>query len=116
LPSQVVNDLLETREGEYWVATGAGVCRFNPNGVARPCATNEEQGPTAADAMFRVYFPGEDAKSKEITTGLSVVQPAGSNRHPPDGPMSFRVPSKSLNNGSLIPALMQGELGWRLRG
>ena len=30
LPSPVVNDLLETRDGQYWVATAAGLCRFNP--------------------------------------------------------------------------------------
>jgi len=70
LPSQVVNDLLETREGEYWVATSAGLCRFNPNGVARRYAGNGAQAATVADAMFRVYFPGEDAKSKEITSLL----------------------------------------------
>src|SRR5262249_29244025 len=32
LPHNWVNDLLETRGGAYWVATGAGVCRFNPAG------------------------------------------------------------------------------------
>src|SRR5438132_6234275 len=32
LPNRRVKDLLETREGEYWVATGGGLCRFNPKG------------------------------------------------------------------------------------
>src|ERR1051325_8607240 len=30
LPSAIINDLLETREGVYWVATAGGLCRFNP--------------------------------------------------------------------------------------
>ena len=33
LPTQVINDLLETREGQYWVATEAGICHFNPKGI-----------------------------------------------------------------------------------
>src|SRR5215475_1851302 len=32
LPSASVNDLLETREGDYWVATAGGLCRLNPLG------------------------------------------------------------------------------------
>src|SRR6266851_6588375 len=32
LPNPVINDLLETRRGVYWVATnGGGVARFNPS-------------------------------------------------------------------------------------
>jgi len=34
LPGRSVNDLLETRDGVYWVATDAGVFRFNPAGCA----------------------------------------------------------------------------------
>jgi len=36
LPNRRVTDLLETREGEYWVATGGGLCRFNPKGSPAP--------------------------------------------------------------------------------
>src|SRR5215813_4634520 len=32
LPSGQVRDLLETRAGQYWVATLNGLCRFNPKG------------------------------------------------------------------------------------
>jgi ligand-binding sensor domain-containing protein len=32
LPNRRVRDLLETRQGDYWVATGGGLCRFNPKG------------------------------------------------------------------------------------
>lgn len=52
LPSPVVNDLLETHDGNYWVATAAGVCRFNPTGTPQ--------------AMFTVFFPGEDPKSRIV--------------------------------------------------
>jgi ligand-binding sensor domain-containing protein/signal transduction histidine kinase len=41
LPHPWVNDLLETRDGAYWVATDAGVCRYHPKGKQR----------------FRVYRP-----------------------------------------------------------
>src|SRR5215469_995948 len=68
LPSQVVNDLLETREGQYWVATEAGLCRFNPHGTPGRLATNPAQESAAANAMFTVYFPGENARSKVITS------------------------------------------------
>src|SRR4030095_12770646 len=34
LPHPVINDLLETRRGVYWVATnGGGVARFNPSSL-----------------------------------------------------------------------------------
>jgi ligand-binding sensor domain-containing protein len=63
LPSPVVNDLLETREGDYWVATGAGLCRLNTIGGAGRRSAN--------GAIFTVYYPGEDAASKEV---LSLLQ------------------------------------------
>jgi ligand-binding sensor domain-containing protein len=72
LPSAIVNDLLETREGIYWVATAGGLCRFDPRG--RPQAdisnaTKRRNGP--GNAMFAVYFPGEDARSRYV---LSLLQ------------------------------------------
>src|SRR5713226_7674338 len=83
LPSPVINDLLETREGQYWVATGAGLCRFNPKGrpwsvVRSPSSSNQNNSlqppgsgqPTTDDTMFTVYFPDEDAKSKEVISLL----------------------------------------------
>src|SRR5215467_15966908 len=68
LPSQVINDLLETREGEYWVATGAGLCRFNPKGIPGQRNTIAEQQPGTCEAMFTVYFPGEDPGSRDVTS------------------------------------------------
>ncbi len=31
LPHRTVNDLIETRSGDYWVAVGGKICRFNPD-------------------------------------------------------------------------------------
>ena len=36
LPSGEVHDLLETRDGTYWVATRRGVVRFDPLGIPEP--------------------------------------------------------------------------------
>jgi len=69
LPGPVVNDLLETREGVYWVATAAGLCRFNPRGIAQPYVQSGGQESTI-NAMFTVYFPDEDARSRNVTTLL----------------------------------------------
>jgi ligand-binding sensor domain-containing protein/signal transduction histidine kinase len=35
LPHPWANDLLETRDGSYWVATDGGVCRYHPDGKQR---------------------------------------------------------------------------------
>ncbi|HVF48236.1 MAG TPA: two-component regulator propeller domain-containing protein, partial [Pyrinomonadaceae bacterium] len=63
LPDGQVKDLLETREGEYWVATFSGICRFNPKG--RPSPTVRGPSPTdqnnkqrtTDDPMFVLYHP-----------------------------------------------------------
>lgn len=62
LPSPVIHDLLETRNGEYWVATGGGLCRFNPRGIAQPRVQNGAQ--QSASHMFTVYLPDGDAGSR----------------------------------------------------
>jgi ligand-binding sensor domain-containing protein len=46
LPDSQVRDLLETREGEYFVGGVSGVCRFNPKG--RPSATDQRNTPPAS--------------------------------------------------------------------
>jgi ligand-binding sensor domain-containing protein len=69
LPSAIVNDLLETREGVYWVATGGGLCRFNPLGKPQATISNGSEGDAAA--MFTVYFPRENGRSKYV---LSLLQ------------------------------------------
>ncbi|HET8674414.1 MAG TPA: two-component regulator propeller domain-containing protein, partial [Blastocatellia bacterium] len=61
LPSAIVNDLLETPDGQYWVATSAGLCRFNPLG-------KPEAG--AGGAIFTVFFPAQDKRSNYISTIL----------------------------------------------
>ena len=60
LPSAIINDLLETPDGQYWVATSAGLCRFNPLGKIE----------AGAGAIFTVYSPAEDKRSKHISTLL----------------------------------------------
>jgi ligand-binding sensor domain-containing protein len=70
LPSALINDLLETVEGDYWVATAGGLCRFNPLGK-RQASDNNASERRVPNAMFRVYFPGDDARSNHV---LSLVQ------------------------------------------
>ena len=71
LPSAIINGLLETREGVYWVATAGGLCRFNPVGKAQARTNGPTDGNHAADLMFKVYSPGQDAGSKYV---LSLLQ------------------------------------------
>jgi ligand-binding sensor domain-containing protein len=71
LPSAIVNDLLETREGSYWVATSGGLCRFDPHGNLRPGISDAREGSNAPAAMFTVYSPNDDARSKYV---LSLLQ------------------------------------------
>src|SRR5690242_19440147 len=69
LPSQVINDLLETREGQYWVATSAGLCLFNPKGIAQRSVVMTQDA-VASTPMFSVCFPGDDPGSREVTSLL----------------------------------------------
>ena len=57
LPHPQVNDLIESRDGTYWVATnGGGVCRFNP----------AERAPANSASRFKVY-------SLEYNTASNIV-------------------------------------------
>jgi PAS domain S-box-containing protein len=58
LPINSCQDLLETRQGEYWVATDRGVCRFNP--LASP---GPETGQGATTSRFTLYPLSEDLVS-----------------------------------------------------
>ncbi len=62
LPAPVINHLLETRGGVYWVATnGGGVCRFNPDaGVS----SNGERGGGAS--LFTTYPVGDGHNSNLV--------------------------------------------------
>jgi ligand-binding sensor domain-containing protein len=51
LPSGRVTDLLETREGEYWVSCAGGLCRFNPLG--KPLALVTSRSPITSHRPIR---------------------------------------------------------------
>src|SRR5262245_53611049 len=56
LPTPVINHLLETRGGVYWVATnGGGVCRFNP-----------DAGAQGGEPLFTIYPVGEGYYSNRV--------------------------------------------------
>jgi ligand-binding sensor domain-containing protein/signal transduction histidine kinase len=72
LPGGAVNDLVETREGVYWVATAGGLCRFDPLGKEQAGINSTSEGQKGPGrAMFAVYFPAGDPRSKQV---LSVLQ------------------------------------------
>lgn len=56
LPNSVVNDLLETRRGEYWVATYGGVLLFNPLLQAGESVT----------ARFKLFPVGNTPESNRV--------------------------------------------------
>ncbi|HKF53867.1 MAG TPA: two-component regulator propeller domain-containing protein, partial [Blastocatellia bacterium] len=72
LPGGAVNDLVETRQGVYWVATDGGLCRFDPLGKEQAGINSTSEGQKGPGrAMFAVYFPAGDTRSKQV---LSVLQ------------------------------------------
>ncbi|HEY3136125.1 MAG TPA: two-component regulator propeller domain-containing protein, partial [Blastocatellia bacterium] len=61
LPSTSINLLLETRGGDYWVATnGGGVARLNSSAGPRPMA------PTESHARFRAYPISNEAATNRV--------------------------------------------------
>jgi ligand-binding sensor domain-containing protein/two-component sensor histidine kinase len=70
LPSPVVNDLLETRDGRYLVATDGGLCLFNPKGSPRRTPQTQSWNAADDDAMFRPFYPGQGTRSRRVTSLL----------------------------------------------
>jgi ligand-binding sensor domain-containing protein len=69
LPHRRVDDLLETREGKYLVATGAGVCLFNPRGkpISHPILAGNHSEISARNPMFiTLPFSGTQSKFRVI--------------------------------------------------
>lgn len=58
-----VNDIIETPNGVYWIATnGGGICRFNP----RPEQPFSAQ--TGSHSRFTVYRVGDEAATNRVNT------------------------------------------------
>ncbi|MGH9937037.1 MAG: ligand-binding sensor domain-containing protein, partial [Blastocatellia bacterium] len=71
LPHPTVNDLLQTRSGDYWIATNGGLCRFNPKGAptSRPVYAVDSSSDALHKAMFTTYTPSDnDQLSRAINT------------------------------------------------
>jgi hypothetical protein len=64
LPSNWVDDFLETRSGLFLVATSAGLCVFDPLGV--PLSQDRLAERPDARPMFAVYRPGMDELASTI--------------------------------------------------
>src|SRR3989442_10322132 len=62
LPHSMVNDVLETRSGELWIGTNAGLVLFDPKGEALPrvVLVNEK---TQAPALFRTIVPDDSDRA-----------------------------------------------------
>ncbi len=70
LPVPFVYDLLETRQGVYWVATANGVYRFNP-AAAKEKSLNATEAPdenARGSALFTNFTPGQEHAANVITT------------------------------------------------
>lgn len=69
LPDPVVNDLLETRTGEYWLATNVGLVRFNPSGapVDHVIKINES---LATSKMFSTILTDDQNQSISAVNAL----------------------------------------------
>jgi signal transduction histidine kinase/ligand-binding sensor domain-containing protein len=69
LPHRVVTDMLETRAGEFWLATNGGLVRFNPQGVPANHIV-EANAADAATAMFTVVWPADTDRVARAATSL----------------------------------------------
>jgi ligand-binding sensor domain-containing protein len=78
LPHRNIYDLVETPEGNYWIATGDGLVLFNPQGKAR--RWRDFEGQTAGDEslMFRAFHPQEaDSQKSEWSVSRVRIDSAG---------------------------------------
>lgn len=77
LPHRSVNDLLETADGDYLIATSNGLAVFNPNGTAYPWNIRENKLDQDKDdpPLFNTYFIPENSS----TAFFSLVQDGNGN-------------------------------------
>src|SRR6266571_1292529 len=66
LPHPWITDLIETRQGIYWVATnGGGVCRFNPSPFRNAEFGLRNEQPQIRN-LFTVYPVGDESMSNRV--------------------------------------------------
>ena len=74
LPHRAVNDLLEARDGTYWVATGAGLVHYNPSAQPDSRLNNSSSaavtGASPAETKFTVYLPGDGDRAQTVNALL----------------------------------------------
>ena len=72
LPHRWIGDLLETREGEFWIGTGSGIVLFNPAGelMDKPVIAHDGALPSSTP-MFTTFYPSEQYKEQ---TGNVLLQ------------------------------------------
>jgi len=70
LPHRAVNDLLEARDGTYWIATGSGLVHFNPSTKPGTGSNNSSSTSRAVssptETRFFVYHPGEGERAQTV--------------------------------------------------
>ncbi len=73
LSNPTINDLLQTRDGTYWVATnGGGVCRFHPDLMENRKAKGKEQQAKIRDPqsttrnLFTAYQVGDELATNRV--------------------------------------------------
>ncbi|RMG56375.1 MAG: hypothetical protein D6723_00495 [Acidobacteria bacterium] len=66
LSDPTINDLLETHDGVYWVATnGGGVCRFNPDPIENQKAKGKDPQ-SAIHNLFTIYPVGDEPATNRV--------------------------------------------------
>jgi signal transduction histidine kinase/ligand-binding sensor domain-containing protein len=70
MPHRRVNDLIETRGGQYWIATGGGLCLFNPTGSSQPHAETAADGTQDDSQRMFVVFQPEATRARAFTALL----------------------------------------------
>ena len=69
--SSNVTDFLETRAGEFWIGTNAGLVRFNPKGESVNRVVYEGEATSGASSIFTVVVPtDEDRRSRAVAALL----------------------------------------------
>jgi ligand-binding sensor domain-containing protein/signal transduction histidine kinase len=70
LPHRAVYDLLETRNGEYWIATGGGLVLFTPQAAPQSHVTYAHEASSRGSSMFMTVLPQPEPRGGKIVTAL----------------------------------------------